>query len=88
MFRGQENKLLVLKKENLVAQNELSDVNKTYINIGNGQKFELSIFKKLMAYLKKSKHEIVEDCIATSIQTGLAIRSSKLIVLFVLKYLV
>ena len=43
LFLGTRNDFLQLKINFLSPQNELSDINKTYIDIGNGQMFELLI---------------------------------------------
>ena len=40
VFLGGEKINFYLKKNNLVSQNEWSDVNYTYIDINNGQMFE------------------------------------------------
>ena len=44
-MEGRENAFLLLKIIFSSPKNELSDVNRAFINIGNGQKFELSICK-------------------------------------------
>jgi len=54
-FGRQENDFLLLIILSS-SQNELSDVNKTYINISNGQKFELLVCKR-QDYFKQKRIE-------------------------------
>ena len=54
-FGRQENDFLLLIILSS-SQNELSDVNKTYINISNGQKFQLLVCKR-QDYFKQKRIE-------------------------------
>ena len=53
-FGGTRNWFLTSENHFLIPHNKLSDVNKTYIDISNGQKFELYFFSKRFLTCKAS----------------------------------
>ena len=53
-FWGDEKMIFTSDRHLSSSQNKLSDVNKTYINISNGQKFELLVCKR-QDYFKRKR---------------------------------